>query len=156
MKTIDEVIKTLELCINDDNPCSKCPYTEYDMNGEWSCSMCGNFGEDALHYLKEYRNNYNNIININKDYFYLKKEMEEWYNKVFKPLSWDELKNLIGKPVWIEKNSTGAWYVIQHFVFNEAVEYMLTWPFYQWTKDEINNSWKAYIDEKKRGKDELD
>ena len=55
MKTLDEVIKALEICSTDDDPCDKCPYTEFDKNGVWACSMCGDFAEDALHYLKEYR-----------------------------------------------------------------------------------------------------
>ena len=45
VKTLDEVIKAIEYCINN-NGCMECPYSNNDANG------C--YGNDALHYLKKY------------------------------------------------------------------------------------------------------
>lgn len=90
MKTLDEVIKALEYCTGFDFVrCQDCPgYSEPD---------CG-VQNDALHYLKEYqryqktpsRNGHMALV----DYFDESQKNE--------PLSWDELRTMEGKPVWVE------------------------------------------------------
>lgn len=57
MKTLDEVIKTKELCelnCTDEEHCRECPYAKLDENGEW-LFLCDNCEADTLHYLKEYQ-----------------------------------------------------------------------------------------------------
>ena len=49
MKTLDEVIKALECCIDPELSCDKdCPYQD-------NCAYQDFAHDDALHYLKEYR-----------------------------------------------------------------------------------------------------
>ena len=137
MKTIDEVIKALELCSTDDDPCDKCPYTEFDKNGVWACSMCGDFAEDALHYLKEYRTTQTAYIKAMAD-------LED-----NPPLTWDELHTMKGKPVWIEeKDYKGHWAVINDFDTTQfGVEYVqLESEFYD--KAYMGTDWQAYRKER--------
>ena len=49
MKTLDEVIKALEICSQMDAECCKCPYKST------AKGWCEEKDRDALHYLKEYR-----------------------------------------------------------------------------------------------------
>ena len=80
MKTLDEVIKVMdhvEFC------CTNCKL-------QFDCDEVECFLEDALHYLKEFQG-------LSK----------MWNDKLDKeqtnpPLTWDELKSMEGKPVWIE------------------------------------------------------
>ena len=114
MKTLDEVIKTLELCSTEDNPCDKCPYTEFDKNGVWACSLCGDFAEDALHYLKIFRTKRDELRDLIED-----------YRREFKtdnpPLIWDELKTMEGKPVWVEWIS-GTWKGLRKWVISHGCD----------------------------------
>ena len=79
MKTLDEVIKAFEYTYEND-------------------AIAWTYGVDALHYLKEYKR-YQNTPSCNGhmalvDYF-----AESQKNK---PLTWDELKLMEGRPVWVE------------------------------------------------------
>ena len=56
MKTLDEVIKAMESCNCHDFVCHQCPY--YDDDDEVGCRS-DDKEEDALHYLKEYREKLN-------------------------------------------------------------------------------------------------
>ena len=63
MKTLKEVIKAYEICLNiNETSCHDCPYTEFDAEGKWACSLCGDCTEDALHYLKELRHILDNTV----------------------------------------------------------------------------------------------
>ena len=91
MKTLDEVIKAFEICIG--YYCSNaehdvCPYLgESDMG-------CGKEPEkDALHYLKEYRERQENLD-----------QFETYQFEQNRPLTWSELRQMEGKPVWVEIN----------------------------------------------------
>ena len=105
MKTLDEVIKAYEICLNiNETSCRGCPYTEFNAEGKWACSLCGNCTEDTLSYLKEYRT---------LQYGYIKAMADLEDNP---PLSWDELKQMEGKPVWIvPEEEKGYWFVIEFF-----------------------------------------
>lgn len=72
MKTLDEVIKKYEMC-SSQITCSTCPYYQE------ICSC----DPDALHYLKEFKR------------YRLATQKNE-------PLTWDELKLMEGRPVWVE------------------------------------------------------
>lgn len=94
MKTLDEVIKRIEIYKNifDKNGCFECHYHEDDCID--SC-----FLENVLYYLKTIEtteNLYHDAVN----------ELSKWKNEDWKdrylPLTWDELKQMGGKPVWIE------------------------------------------------------
>ena len=96
MKTLDEVIKALEICGHDESP--KCPYFDTE---HWCC--CEDHmrsiypsKNDALHYLKEYREKLN-ILEVRMAEY--KRGFEqlgvEWSRiKDNPPLTWDELKQM--------------------------------------------------------------
>ena len=107
MKTLDEVIDALEICGHDESP--KCPYFD---TVHWCC--CEDhmrsiypLKKDALHYLKEYRD-----LKATMDWH---EEMERIrYRLMNPPLTWDELKQMEGKPVWVEQcnGDTKGWLLI--------------------------------------------
>ena len=105
MKTLDEVITAHEFCVNASMTgavCEECPV--------FAKPDCG-IRDDALHYLKAYRSD-------KAEWEAQKKAYEDWIEqykdardkhqqavielKKNDPLSWDELKQMEGKPVWVE------------------------------------------------------
>ena len=101
MKTLDEVIDALVFCSK--GLCEYCPFQDEDRHlcKDAKCIT-------AEHYLKEYRKKKDELDDILSDYVVLK---EYWTNQQENPpLIWDELKQIEGKPVWIN----GVWYLITH------------------------------------------
>lgn len=112
MKTLDEVIKAFEQCKGD--KCYECAYHEKVHAN--SCIAKRN--SDALYYLKKYRDNFearNNQVEryqkaakdceeILTDYVALKQYWAE--QQANNPLTWDELKQMEGRPVWVEWTKT--------------------------------------------------
>ena len=142
MKTLDEVITAFEICIVDnDGTCKGCPYS--DENGEPIC--IGDDKEDALHYLREYQR-YQKTPSC-----MCHMAMCDENN----PLTWNELKHMVGKPVWVEQldsdsgKTYGEWVLIQSGL-NFGNVYMVTKcreRVQLWEK-EMNSLWKAYRKEK--------
>lgn len=98
MKTLDEVIKAMEMCTTcpeDDEMCPGCPYA--DEQGNPQC--VGQDKDDALQYLKWYKE-----LADDSEAF------AEW--KENPPLTWDDLCKLhmIGEPVW--NSHTRMWMLI--------------------------------------------
>lgn len=80
MKSLDEVIKAYEICLNiNETSCRDCPYTEFNAEGKWACSLCGDCIEDALHYLKKYREDKNNATTR-----YLREEEPDDYKSLWR------------------------------------------------------------------------
>lgn len=105
MKTLDEVIKANECCDHGepDSRCEDCPY-----NGIGAC--CAERETDALHYLKTIEtteNLYHDAVN----------ELSKWIEEDWKdrclPLTWDELRQMEGKPVWFEGYAGKFWCIIR-------------------------------------------
>lgn len=102
MKTLDEVIKALEICTSDHGGCEGCPYDpDCTPNYKW---------DEAIFYLKEYQR-YQNTPSCNGhialvDYFEEQQKNE--------PLTWEELKQMEGKPVWVEALLYKQWAVIAY------------------------------------------
>ena len=132
MKTLDEVITANECCDHGepDSRCEDCPY-----NGVGAC--CAERESDALQWLKGYR------AHIELDKLRDKCETEN------DPLTWDELRTMEGKPVWIEfKKNGNHWLIITDIKSNGAVGrgvYGENVPLY---KDRIGTDWKAYRKER--------
>ena len=83
MKTLDEVIEELQYW----DTCNEYPECFYD----------DEVTRDALNYLKEYKRVQNKIEKIALG------NIEDTLDKLDnKPLTWDELKTMEGKPVWVE------------------------------------------------------
>ena len=98
MKMLDEVITALEICSTHLRCDEVCPYhksgcIEYEME------------KDALHYLREYREK-QAITDALPDYYELVNFWAEQQEN--NPLTWDELKGMEGKPVWVEVDEN--WY----------------------------------------------
>lgn len=121
MKTLDEVIHALEVCMEDDAIESEGAY----------------LATDALHYLKAYRE----LDSLDAVAF------PEDDNP---PLTWYELRTMEGKPVWVEFEKNGNhWLIITDIKSNGAVGrgvYGENVPLY---KDRIGTDWQAYRKERK-------
>lgn len=103
MKTIDEVIKALEWCIDDSHDdCDGCPYDTGEVTD------CHDRNVDALHYLREYKE-YTDTMCALPDY------CEYIHSADNPPLDWDELKQMFHKPVWIETKTKKVWVIINNF-----------------------------------------
>lgn len=123
MKTLDEVIETA-------------PY----VGTEWT--------NDALHYLKEYRSEKAMWESDRKGYLnwieQYKEAREKHQQAVIElkknpPLTWDELRQMEGKPVWIELLNHGIWDDPSHRVDSEW------WVIGEVRKDDIILA--TYLDE---------
>lgn len=118
MKTLDEVIKAYEYCIdNNYRDCRGCPYGCED--GESGCHDAEE-KKDALHYLKEYQK-------IEDEY----DELKEWWAEEHAenvPLTWDELKQMQWEPVWWVHGEAGEWLTIYcvPITGNDSVLYATT------------------------------
>lgn len=140
MKTIDEVIKVFTKCF--DNTYNIVPL---------ECEP--EYGEDALHYLKMLRDmtcgtsqKLRNTSQITCPKCHSEFVILPDTNT---PLTWDELKDMIGKPIWIEMEEIGFWYIILNFEEGKGFDdYMMTTPFIQWWKSELGAVWNAYRKER--------
>ena len=128
MKTLDEVIKRLEDDIHAaDEDSQLIMLFDRDV-------------VDARHYLKEYRE-------IEDEY----EELKDWWAEEHAenvPLSWDELKGMEGKPVWLvyDWNNTHfeGWILLDHFEGIFIVDAKD-----EWALSEVNmDKWKAYRKER--------
>lgn len=153
MKMLDEVIKANECCDHGepDSRCEDCPY-----NGIGAC--CAERETDALHYLKTIEiteNMYHDAVN----------ELSKWIDEDWKdrclPLTWNELRTMEGKPVWVEeieddKILFGQWDIISGFGYSENFD-LIDYEnpiinFYisgNRTKFGLGKTWQAYRKERK-------
>lgn len=126
MKTLDEVIEKIEefwVCPSSDEADEYCDLMEVR--------------EDALQYLKEYRG----LLKMWNDK--LDKEQEN------QPLTWDELRTMEGKPVWVEALLYKQWAVIayigeEYIRFEGANLYAPECRIYMGE----DNGWQAYRKER--------
>jgi hypothetical protein len=138
MLTLDEVIALME----DERRCDVPMYKD-----------------DALHYLKKYRDNYEARNDQIERYQKAAKECEEiltdyvalkqyWAEQQANPaLSWDELAQMVanGKPVWIEMNHFGVhWYFIDMVTEDIAIFIGIYKENVQLYRSEYGKTWNAY------------
>lgn len=143
MKKLDELIKAVEICNDYDIECDGCPYIDiHGITGmRLKCVEKGLF-PDALHYLKEYQ-----MLQI----AYLKAMADLEENP---PLTWDELQQMEGKPVWVEDNidepedTTKYWAIYRRIEKAQETEYALLSDFY-YDKAQYGTTWQAYRKERK-------
>lgn len=115
MRTLDEVIKALEDC---------------EVRGgffDWKYGI-----SDALHYLKEYRK----LDSLDAVAF------PEDDNPA---LSWNELKQMEGKPVWIEEKDMPSTWII---IWDVTENWLYPTGCDAYRHDEYGNSWQAYRKER--------
>lgn len=126
MKTLDEVIKACQENVN------------LVDRGEWEedCFLSHEYMIDALHYLKEYRN----CIACAYADSYLRCTKEDRND----PLTWSELKQMEGKPVWVEdKDCYSKWEIING-VYDDGISF----GDYFLNKNEFGIVWQAYRKER--------
>lgn len=140
MKTIDEVIEELQYW----DTCHEYPECFYD----------DEVTRDALNYLKEYKRVQNKIEKIALG------NIEDTLDKLDnKPLTWDELQKMEGKPVWIEGTHHKHWCIIKGIARKDLSEMeYITLAYlnnrnrivtYDRRKGNFDVTWQAYRKEKK-------
>lgn len=136
MKTLDEVIKGMEHC-HEDN-CMECPY-QFEPKDFDCITQCQY--TDALHYLKEYQK-------IEDEYH----ELKDWWAEEYvtnDPLTWDELKQMEGKPVWVEHHLFKGWRLVgwqaNEHMMNLVGSYSERLPLFA---DGCGTDWQAYRKER--------
>lgn len=154
MKTLDEVIKAINWCTElDQSGCGACPYSD---NADNRC-----YEEDALHYLK--------VLKDILDPLKVKKNSHEitcpQCNSVIaillpesnEPLTWDELKAMEGKPVWVEADDGKykGWVVVEKFYSlfeNEDLDAHVNLYYFgrsmEYSKEMYRYYWQAYRKER--------
>ena len=164
MKTLDEVITMHEHCTSVDG-CDYCPYAE-----EPDCMI----QEDALYYLKMYRSDMqmysedmkyweNELKQKIKDFGdakerYIKRLKELDIGTLNEPLTWDELKQMEGKPVWVENfdaiiGGLRGWISCKWMLVDFINDFYMDarnsdGEQYNFDKDEQGNTWQAYRKER--------
>lgn len=124
MMTINDILKALECCSGYDPKCEDCSYR--------GIGMCESVSkEDAVLYLKEYKN-------------LLDSQKEE-----NPPLTWDELRTMKGKPVWMERPEWEEWLLVSEIDNDKCEMYLRD----KWGNGVIVNGrnvgyWQAYQKEK--------
>lgn len=171
MRTLDEVIKAWSICFSDNSrsDCTGCPYA--DIDGE---AACFNYDRvDALHYLKEYRDKAHRLdIGIAEHarsfeqlgveiarYQEAVKNCEEAENKYRQlaqnsvevgnpPLTWDELKSMEEKPVWLINTATeeAEWVLVGEWFDEDEMRICRMWRDYAnyISREFYGNIWQAY------------
>ena len=160
MKTLDEVIDAVENCYCLTEPikgCDQCPYY-----GE--CNRDGDpYRNDVLHYLKMYRSDQIQWEAAREDWnekwetFFVARERHLDAVKELKrndPLSWSELQQMEGKPVWVETSDSirrcrwmfvGEWFDEDEMrLFDMGNDY----PDYVSKKGYESGRWQAYRKER--------
>ncbi len=135
MKSLDEVINALSICHQTDTHrlCKGCPYP--DDSGCLNALLT-----DAFDWLRIYQDE---IIQYRKD---LRND----------PLTWDELRTMEGKPVWVEE--LGRKYATPHWAIHNGImdgydgdENLYLQPFEVLTKYTLGKTWQAYRKERTDG-----
>lgn len=166
MKTVDEVIAIAEHCLKPmpESLCATCP-------SESKTNECHLF-EDMLHYLKEYKIKRTMIFTRiqacdNREqrlqeeialYLEAVRNCEEAENKYRQlaqgevgnlPLTWDELKTMEGKPIWVEHIYYKKWLIVKE-VYEETIVLDGNGFYTQYFSDdnEIETRWQAYRKER--------
>ena len=130
VKTLDEVIKALELCSSENKCLYNCPYSCKE-----GIECIDEMEKDALHYLKHLQEYYN----ISRE-----------HHEPNEPLTWDELQQMEGKPVWVHLfgSGLGEWNLIHAQLDN------LIWfadgngYIYDMNAEKLGKTWQAYRKER--------
>ncbi len=162
MKTIDEVIDAVENCYCLTEPikgCDQCPYYgERNRDGD-------PYRDDVLHYLKMYRSDQIQWEAAREDWnekwetFFVARERHLDAVKELKrndPLSWSELQQMVGKPVWMEYNlhisdrdaRSRMWIIVQKIMPWRQDDELIYYSGFVFGKKEIGKSWQAYRKER--------
>lgn len=126
MKTLDEVTKALSICGRHPD-CKGCPYENISYPTE-----IGNTCKDVMHY----------------DALYYMQDRIDKCQEANSPLTWNELKQMEGKPVWIQEGDHGYWIIIDNFSITSYGYHWLNSVEGCLEKEYMGISWQAYRKEK--------
>ena len=130
MKTLDEVIRWYEN--RKDTLIGKATREEME--------------DSVLHYLKEYRDAYGNVIASMNHHLRKIHELEQ-----NDPLTWDELRQMVGKPVWVEGRSLDGdykfWCIVGKTDVLDRYIHLREHGHNNW-KDTYGDWWQAYRKER--------
>ena len=129
MKKIEDVIKAYECKKSIEDKCNECPYFS-ECDDKYHCE-CEARDDDALYYLKEYsddRKNFSEAISncgkaLNKYIMDIQALAQQEENL---PLTWNELKDMIGKPIWVERTEKYCvphWAIIENVIEWDSIPY---------------------------------
>ena len=144
MKTLDEVIKAIDVCTNGKG-CKYCCYRVVDEDGFEMYLDCPSKDKDALQYLKWYKE-----LADDSEAF------AEWRENP--PLIWDELRHMEGKPVWVEADDGKykRWFIVGNFFswfekedFDAHVNLYRSGGAMEMSKEMYGFYWQAYRKERK-------
>ena len=135
MKTLDEVISTME-------------YEQVYNGGE-----ARDYDADALRYLKKYRAKEKEYEHLKKVCFgFVGEKMAEMESN--DPLDWETLKQMEGKPVWVElpKSSRRAWGlsdgIFVDAFYHDIVTIKVLHDLWHLDKEQMGKTWQAYRKER--------
>ena len=144
MKSLTTVIEVLESCKNDAIECFECP-----MRHETECEV----KSVALEYLKEYQSAKDDLDEKRLKYMKYMTELED-----NPPLTWEQLKQMEGKPIWIELLNHDMWDDPSHrvdsdwWVIGEVRKDDIILATYldemELCEEDIGVSWQAYRKER--------
>lgn len=125
MKTLDEVMNALKNCGRHPKSCVGCPYESVSY-----VTKIGNTCIDVMHY----------------DALYYMQDRIDECQQANPPLTWDELKGMEGKPVWVEP--ANEWILISFAGENRIFFIEKTCNEYSFPKEEYPERWQAYRKER--------
>ena len=159
MKTLEETINGLQICFDSSKDCIECPY-EKQHNIDSVIPLCIDMlTQDAIYYLKFFKD-YSIRQKELSDKLLQKMQQVELVQNLIEvsnePLSWDELKGMVGNPVWIEDydyedDTYKRWFIVEKFEKAEEDEYVLLNSLY-FSRNYYGNKddgWQAYRKERK-------
>lgn len=159
-KKLDEVIDDFEKACDLERKCEDCIGCLGQENG------CPNDGAesipDALHYLKEYRSEKAMWEADRKAYLdwieQYKDAREKHQQAVIElkknpPLTYDELKTMLGQPVWIEVGKESGVWLGEWCLVTQISDWMISTvrcslEFWNVRKNTIGETWQAYRKER--------
>lgn len=113
--------------------------------------------EDALHYLKEYKNTDENykkaIAHVTEVIDHYEKMVADYLSVNNPALTWDELQQMEGKPIWMEftyhnpEETYKYWTIVKYFDNDEGGAKMITGTGV-YHKCVIGTDWQAYRKER--------
>lgn len=147
MKTLGEVMNALKNCGRHQKCCVGCPYESMSYPAKIGNTCKDMMHYDAICYLSEYQK-------IEDEY----EELKDWWAEEHAenvPLTWDELKGMEGKPVWLEVKYQNPdaiykyWTIVKYFDSHEGEDLVFTGTgFYH--RSLLGTGWQVYRKEREQ------
>ena len=172
-KSLEEVMNALSICGRHSKCCIGCPYQDISYPTRIGNTCKDVLHDDALWYLKNYRSD-RQMYAENQKFWedelkqkikdfgdakdrYIARLKELDIGTLNNPLSWEELKAMVGKPVWVEYNlhlsdkdaRSRMWMIIQQIFPWKEDDELIYYRGFVFGKKEMGETWQAYRKERK-------